>query len=89
MLALILSWTNAREFSTNLYQLDKKIRLSAPTLQYVIANQYDDITENFQPLITLPCDTENFQEQTKHKWHKNTSLITDETIGKRPEFNLI
>ena len=87
MLALILSWTNAREFSTNLYQLDKKIRLSTPTLQYVIANQYDDITKNFQPLITLPCDTENFQEQTKQKWHKYTSLITEETIGKRPQFN--
>jgi len=84
ILALLLSQINAREFSTNLYQLDKQIRFSTPNLQYATTNRFQNVTLNFQPLNTLVCDTQNFQEPTKNKWQKYTSLITDNTPGKRP-----
>jgi len=87
ILALLLSQIYAREFSTNLYQLDKRIRFSTPNLQYVTTNRFQDSTLPFQPLNTLICDTQNFQEQTKNKWDKYTSLITDNTLGKRPPFS--
>jgi len=65
ILALLLAQMHAREFSTNLYQLDKRIRFSTPNLQYVTTNRFRDLTIPFQPLNTLVCDTQNFQEQTK------------------------
>jgi len=87
ILASLLSQIYAREFSTNLYQLDKRIRFSTPNLQHATTNRFQDVTLHFQPLNTLACDTQRFQEQTKNKWHKYTSLITDNTPGKRPQFN--
>jgi len=87
ILALLLSQIYAREFSTNLYQLDKRIRFSTSNLTYATTNRFQDVTLHFQPLNTLVCDTQNFQEQTRNKWQKYTSLITDNTPGKRPHFS--
>lgn len=83
----MLSYSHAREFSTDLHQLDKKISLSTPTLQYVTTNRYRDVTQHFSPLNTLICDCQNFQEQTKHKWQKYTTLITENILGTRLQFN--
>jgi len=87
ILASLLSQIYAREFSTNLYQLDKRIRFSTPNLKHVTTNSFQDVTLHFQPLNTLVCDTQNFQEQTKNKWQKYTSLTTDNTPGKRTQFS--
>ena len=87
IITLLLSQTFTREFSTNLYQFDKRIRSFTPHLNHVHTNQFQKVTIPFQPLNTLICDTQNFQKQTKNHWQKYTTLITDHTQGKRTQFS--
>ena len=84
---LVILQTFTREFSTNLYQFNKKIRSFTPNLNHAPTNRFQKVTIPFQPFNTLICDTQNFQEQTKNHWQKYTSLITDNTPGKRTPFS--
>ena len=84
---LILMQTLSQEFSTNLHQLERKIRAFTSNLHQIPANAQQNITIPFKPLNTFACDTQNFQKQTTNYWQKYTSLITDNTPGKRTQFS--
>jgi len=83
----LLSQTFTREFSTNLYQFERKIRSFTPNLNRVPTNWLKNVTIPFQPLNTFVCDTQNFQKQTKNHWQTYTSLISDNIPGKRTQFS--
>jgi len=84
---LVILQTFTREFSTNLYQFDKRIRSFTPNLNHVHTNQFKKVTIPFQPLNTFMCDTQHFQKQTANHWQEYTTLMTDHIQGKRTQFS--
>ena len=82
-----MTQTFTREFSTNLYQFERKTRTFTSNLNHVPANWLKNVTIPFKPLNTFACDTQNFQKQTTNYWQKYSSLITDNIPGKRTQFS--